>query len=439
MRSLDVYLYGAHVAELTLFGPQQYRLSYRDEWLDDPARMPLSSSLPLQVTPHTGDVLAAYLDNLLPDNPDVRERWAVDAGLDSTDPFGLLGVHGLDVAGAVQFVESGGDPLGGTKRRTIDEVDVADRIVALRLDDATWRGQDSASGYFSLGGAQGKFSLGWDGERWYEPTGADPTTHIFKPRVRGQVDGEIIEFLTMRLASSAGLPTAHAEIKEFGSEHSLVVQRFDRVAPPAASRSDSLVRIHTEDLAQATGTPRLRKYESRGGPGYRDALAVIDDHVPSERAARSREPFVKALVFSWIMLNTDAHAKNYSFFLTPSGHDLTPLYDVSSFIPYAGRDATDARELERAFASTQLSMRIAADYEAGQQSWWEWKAVAREAGIDRVSLTEWTLALVDGAADTIGTIVATLPTHLQSATVSRFMDRVPIRMRQVRAAIERSA
>lgn len=435
---LSVFLYGAHVAELARLGSQQYKLTYHEEWLEDPARMPLSSSLPLRVTPHTGDALAAYIDNLLPDNPDVRERWAVDAGLDSTDPFALLGIYGLDVAGAVQFVPPGDDPLASRKRRPINDDAIAERIATLRQDDSTWRGHDGTSGYFSLGGAQGKFSLGWDGERWYEPTGADPTTHIFKPRVRGQVDGEIIEFLTMQLAARVGLPVARTEIRQFGSEHSLVVQRFDRVKTRAETPSGSLVRIHTEDLAQATGTPRLRKYETNGGPTYRDALAVIDEHAPPERAMRSRESLVRALIFSWIMLNTDGHAKNFSFFITPTGLDLTPLYDVSSFIPYAGRDSTDARELQRAFGSTRLSMRIAADYEAGQQSWWEWKAVAREAGLDRDAVTEWALTVVGAAADALGSIAATLPPHLHTVTVSRFVERMPIRLRQVRASIEHS-
>ena len=74
MPSLDVYLYDAHVAELEMLAPLQYRLTYSAAWLDDPNRMPVSLSLPVGAAPITGPKLTSFLDNLLPDNADVRER-----------------------------------------------------------------------------------------------------------------------------------------------------------------------------------------------------------------------------------------------------------------------------------------------------------------------------------------------------------------------------
>ena len=438
MPSLDVYLYGAYVAELEMLAPLQYRLTYSAAWLDDPNRMPVSLSLPLGAASITGPELTSFLDNLLPDNADVRERWAIQAGLATAEPFELLRAYGTDVAGAIQFADPGTDPneTSTSSSKPISDAKIAARIRAIREDDSNWQDPDRDTGYFSLGGAQGKFSLGNAGQGWYEPTGSRPTTHIFKPRVRGQKDGELVEFITMAAARMAEINTASVDIGMFDGEHSLVVKRFDRLALDADA-SSSILRVHQEDLAQAAGVTRLQKYESRGGPTYRDVLRLLDAHVPDERRAASKLTFVQGLVFSWMVLNTDAHAKNYSVFIGPDGVDLTPLYDVSSFVPYAGRADDDRRRTDTAFRNTNLSMRIAADYPAGQQSWFEWGAVAREAGLSRVLVTDWASAVADSLPQLIAAAASMLPSHLQTDIVARFVERTPIRASQVVTAIAR--
>ena len=430
---LDVFLYGVNVGAIDFLAPQQYRLVYRGEWLDDPNAMPISLSLPLTSKPVTGPQLTAFLDNLLPDNADVRDRWAIDAGLPTTDPFHLLRVYGTDVAGAIQFAEPGTDPNDDGDRIPITDQEIAARIRAIRDDDTSWQDPDRDTGYFSLGGAQGKFSLGNNVDGWYEPTGKHPTTHILKPGVRQQINGELIEYMAMTAARVAGINTAPVAIERFEDEHTLVVTRFDRV--PGA---DGIVRLHQEDLTQAFGRTRLQKYESRGGPGYRDVIRLLDSRATDERKSASMDTFVRALVFSWMMLNTDAHAKNYSLFIVPGGVELTPLYDVSSFIPYAGRPDDDGRRTGAAFRNTNLSMRIAADYQAGQQSWFEWQSVAREAGLDRNSLTGWARTVAERLPELVAAIAGTLPPDLQTEVVARFVDRTPLRARQVLSAIDRT-
>lgn len=429
MERLDVYLYGVPVAALGRLGPERYRLLYRDEWLDDPNATAVSLSLPLQRSPHGGSVLAAFLDNLLPDNSRVRERWATEAGLETDESFFLLEKYGADVAGAIQLVGAGEPLCDAGQRQHVSDHQIAERVRAIREDDADWFGGDEGRGYFSLGGAQGKFSLGNTGSGWYEPTGVHPTTHILKPRVHGQQDGELIEHLTMAAANLLSIPTAVTVIEEFEDQHALVVERFDRFA----DADGAVVRLHQEDLAQSFGRTRLQKYEDRGGPSYREILHLL------ERAGQeaSREHFVRALVFSWMVLNTDAHAKNYSLFLQPDGVRLTPLYDVSSLIPYLGRDGEhwEGKRLQQAFDRTKLSMRIAADYEAGEQSWFEWRAVAREAGLDRSMLTEWAVGVAEALPQLLPVLASTLPAHLQTDVVARYVERMPLRSAQVLRAI----
>lgn len=110
-----------------------------------------------------------------------------------------------------------------------------------------------------------------------------------------------------------------------------------------------------------------------------------------------------------MVLNTDAHAKNYSVFIRPDG----------------------------AFRNTNLSMRIAADYPVGQQSWFEWGAVAREAGLSRGLITDWASAVADSLPQLITAAAASLPSLLQTDIVARFVERTPIRAAQVVAAIAR--
>lgn len=443
MTRLDVYLYGAHVAELEYLAPLQYRLTYLDRWLDDSNRMPLSLSLPLSSKPIIGPRLTSFLDNLLPDNADVRERWAIQAGLATAEPFELLRVFGMDVAGAIQFARPGIDPTMDGKIALIDEPEISSRIRAIRADDTSWQGPDRDTGYFSLGGAQGKFSLGATSQGWYEPTGKYPTTHIFKPHVRGQIDGELVEYVSMIVARASGIETASVAVGVFEGEHSLVVERFDRIAmraddsPTGSGAVQNVIRVHQEDLAQATGVTRLQKYESHGGPTYRDVLRLLEEHVPDDRKAESMLTFVKGLVFSWMMLNTDAHAKNYSVFIRPEGAQLTPLYDVSSLIPYVGRVDDSRHAIGAAMRHTRLSMRIAADYEAGEQSWFEWGAVARDAGLDRSELTSWAGSVAQALPDLVSAAASSIPSDLQTETVARFVDRTPIRSQQVIEAINR--
>lgn len=333
-QTLDVLLYGARVAALHRDSGGRLRLTYTEQWLRDPETMPVSLSLPLQAAAHTGSKLVAFLDNLLPDSQNVRDRWAVRASLDSADPFSLLGRYGADVAGAIQFVPLGVTAGADTQTKMTDR-DIAQRIRGIREDETDWLGPEQHAGHFSLGGAQGKFALGLHRDGWYEPGGGYAATHLFKPRVRGLQDGELIEFMTMRLAVLSELAAAQVYIGEFQNEHCLVVQRFDRFF----GEQGYPLRRHQEDLVQALGYPRLKKYESHGGPGYRVVLDLLKQRVPESRRAEALLRFVRALVFSWMLLNTDAHAKNYSVFIDPDGIDLTPLYDVSCLIPYLGHPA----------------------------------------------------------------------------------------------------
>ena len=192
---------------------------------------------------------------------------------------------------------------------------------------------------FSLGGAQGKFALALHDGQWYEPSGRQPSTHIFKPGIQPLAGSDVTEHITLQIARSLGIEAAVSTIGEFAGEHVLIVERFDRFAV------DGVVnRLHQEDFAQATGTSHVQKYESDGGPGYRDIFAVFDRHLSATDARSAKERFAKLLVFSWIVGHNDGHSKNYSLTHVPGRSVLAPFYDLNSALPFTPQEQVLAHD-----------------------------------------------------------------------------------------------
>jgi serine/threonine-protein kinase HipA len=423
---LEVQLFDRPIGVLRRRGVEDYELEYDAEWTNAEESIPLSLSLPLASRVHRGAVLANFLDNLLPDNPDVRQRWAVDAGLDSVEPFGLLAEYGAEVAGAASFHRVG--EVVTAYRGEIDDAAIAERISAMRSDATAWH-DDSvpASGQFSLGGAQSKFSLERSQEGWWETRGAAPSTHIFKPVVAGVVDGELIEYVIMTAAGRLGLPAAAVEIFDHGGVHSLVVERFDR-----RRSGDGLVRLHQEDILQALGGPRLRKFEVHGGPGVDEIAALLSRVADDDSRAR----YALALMFAWIVLSTDAHAKNHALHLEPGGATLTPLYDVSSALPYLGSsgDLDEPSILARA-DGLQLAVRYGASFRAGDVGRFEVGVIARSCGMRSTDLLGLVGVLLTDLPDVLASVASGMPSSLQTDTVSRLVEWMPLRVRQAIRAL----
>ena len=428
---LDVHLLGEHAAILEYLSRERYRLVYNEAWVES-AGPAISHSLPKTERTHTGRAVFDFLDNLLPDSTAVREEWARRGGLSNADPFHLLAAHGADVAGALEFYPAGTVPLKDGSFAAVSDEEIAVRIRAIRDNLPVPTAEEAGNGYFSLGGAQGKFALALRDGRWYDSTGIHPSTHIFKPKVTGMIDGEIVEHVTMASMYLLGFPAAETAITKFADEHSLVVKRFDR----EQRMSGPVRRIHQEDMAQALGVPRLRKYEKDGGPDYRRILALLD-RLPRATAAAAKERFAKSLVFSWLVLNTDAHAKNYSLDLTPQISTLTDMYDVSSLLPYVKPRGDQPHDLLTAFDKTQLSMKISGSYEAGDMGPFEWKAVARDAGLDSEGFLDWARLLAATAPTVFNAVVASLPAEHQTHTIERLLERLLVRAGQAEYQLHR--
>jgi serine/threonine-protein kinase HipA len=257
---LDVWVQGVYAGQLYQEGTGAaftYDESYRL------GRTPaLSVSMPKSRANHDNQVAGRWIDNLLPDNDSVRERWAAAFGERRVTAFNLLRHTGADCAGAIQIMPAGTSPDSDAGSEKVSDDDIEQRLRALRRDDTEWNFKDHG-GRWSLGGAQGKFALARkpDGT-WEEPTGRAASTHIFKVGVQRFVHGDVAEFVTMRAAAVLGIAVARTELSRFGNETAMISRRYDR----RVDANGVIHRLHQEDLCQALGLSRELKYQSDGGP-----------------------------------------------------------------------------------------------------------------------------------------------------------------------------
>jgi serine/threonine-protein kinase HipA len=327
---LHVVMHGQEIAHLTSSREGRAKLTYVEGATG--VTRGLSYSLPAAGVEYRGERVANWLGGLLPDRSEVLTRWRAEYGLKRLDAYALLWQVGEDVAGAAQFIRP--DRLGHIGEfgaaRPITEADIAARIRSLAADAASWA-PSAGTGQFSLAGAQAKFALAQTADGWAEPSGALPTTHIFKPAIPTMADQDLNEHLTMRLAHEVGLPVAPTELVEFDGARALVVTRFDRYRDSEGVWR----RIHQEDAVQALGMGPLRKYESHGGPGARAVAELLRLAVTGGHAQDDVSTFLEAVAFNWLTLGTDAHARNYALLHHGRSTRLAPLYDLNSFLPYA--------------------------------------------------------------------------------------------------------
>ncbi|HEX3379893.1 MAG TPA: type II toxin-antitoxin system HipA family toxin [Paraburkholderia sp.] len=321
------------------------RLTYVDEWIDDPQGRPLSLSLPFTPgnQPYRGQIVADYFDNLLPDSEPIRRRIAARYRTGSTAPFSLLAALGRDCVGALQLLPPDEEPSDLT---SIHGRELSDSEIAVLL-----RGTTSAAPLgqhdpledlrLSIAGAQEKTALLRHRNRWLLPEGSTPTTHIFKlplglvgnmrADMRTSVENE---WLCAQIVAAYGLSVARCEIARFDEQKVLIVERFDR---RVSSDGTWIVRLPQEDMCQATGTSALHKYESDGGPGIEAIMEIL---AGSARAATDRRNFFATQLVFWLLAATDGHAKNFSIAHLPGNrYESTPLYDVLSAHPIIGSGA----------------------------------------------------------------------------------------------------
>jgi serine/threonine-protein kinase HipA len=292
-------------------------------------------------------------------------------GIPEDDRYGLIGVLGVDVAGAVRVL---------TETHSADEEESYEKLSAGELVDIVQRAPEEGLALnrkrgvkLSLAGIQDKVLLHRVGNDYYLPIGGAPSSLIVKPEPRTLANGVDVsglatnELFCLVLAHQCGLNTALATVEVFGSIPSLVVERYDR------EFIDGIVRRrHQEDLLGAMGGDPLLKYERaageradpaggfamgptftpRPGPSLANMADCLTQHVGLARLS----PFIDAVVFNVAIGNADSHARNYSLLLSPDGDvDMAPLYDLISTVCFEGLDNEFAQRVNGVYELDQIT------------------------------------------------------------------------------------
>lgn len=410
-RSLGVWMNAELTGHWSIDSMGRHEFHYDESWVKNEVARPISLSMPLQPpeVPYRGPVVEAYFDNLLPESIEVRKRIRDKFGAASTSVFDLLVETGRDCVGAIQLLPPGQPPQGVDQinGKALDEGGVADSL--RRAVSGNPLGQrDDDDLRISLAGMQEKTALLLKDNKWHEPLGATPTTHIFKlplglvGRMQADLSTSVEnEWLCAQIVREFGLPVARCDIADFEDQHVLIVERFDRRL--SADRSWWL-RLPQEDMCQALGIQPADKYESDGGPGMADINNLL---LGSRNAAADRRLFFRAQVLFWMLCAVDGHAKNFSVFIERYGRfKSTPLYDVISAYPILGNGKNQ-------LSPKKASMAMAVTGQNRHYRWAEiqprhWLSTANKIGLS-ATVEEDIADLVARTPGVVKTVNAALP------------------------------
>ncbi|MBI5508897.1 MAG: HipA domain-containing protein [Deltaproteobacteria bacterium] len=318
--ALTVWVEGRTVGELSTT-EGAWRFEYSPQWLADGDAFSLSPHLLLRARPFVDGAddrrVQWFFDNLLPEGG-IRSALAAYAGLSEKDSFGLLARFGEESAGALTLLPRGApypapggyDPLPHDElRRLIAELPSVPLLAA------------SGRAKMSLAGAQHKLGLHRIGSDLLLPRQAASSV-IIKPDhalPERYPFAPANEHFSMTVAREVGLPAPDTALLHL-PEPVYVVRRYDRRVEGGTVR-----RLHQIDLCQVLNKWPGYKYEGEGGVTFIEAFRALDN---TRQPAVARNQLLRWLIFNFVIGNSDAHAKNVSFMVGPSGIDLAPVYDL---------------------------------------------------------------------------------------------------------------
>ncbi len=360
---LEVWLDRDLAGELSYdSGSNRFAFVYAPAWLSRTQAYALGPTLPLSPAPATPDEHSAlvrqFFENLLPEGRALDDAASVYR-VSKANLTGLLIALGRETAGAVRLVMPEAEGRDNERRRLLTREELSERIRARpQMPFTVWDGKVR----LSIAGFQDKLAVLDDAGAWYLVEGPDlASTHILKPDpVNPTLAGLTSnEFFCMRLANACGLETAPVALHHV-PEPVLGVTRFDRYRQGAAVR-----RRHVIDGCQLLGLQSGFKYERpygdnpdvkdiRDGASLARFFAATD---ASAQPAKARLQLLRWLVFQVLLGNTDAHAKNLSFYMTAAGPVQAPAYDLVCGALYKADNVsqTYAMAIGDAFSTEELS------------------------------------------------------------------------------------
>lgn len=336
MTEVSVRLYGNPIGTLKQDSLGNMSFVYLPEWLDNPAAIPLSLSMPLRHEEFQSMECAPFFAGLLPDNNQVRAELARMIQTGASDDFGLLSAIGRDCAGAISIVPSDSPVIREVDRKeewvTKTEAELAEMLNSLPNRPLYYDEDDGF--YFSLAGVHDKVAVLLKDDAVVLPVRQTPSSHILKIDIATLPDSIRTEHYCLSLARKIGIDVPHTQIREAKGKAYMLIERYDRRMHQATDGTRQLKRVHQEDFCQARCLFPTRKYQLRGGPGFKELIETIND--ASARPAQDVIKLLEYAAFNLTIGNPDAHGKNFSLVYRAKRPVLAPLYDVNC--AYAFRD-----------------------------------------------------------------------------------------------------
>lgn len=323
---LQMFINRRHLGEIGFDGANDsYALAYDPAWF---------AAGGFAVSPHLKpgacrpESVRRFMANLLPEGKWLEEL-SVNAHISRSNIFGLVAAIGVETTGALSFRFGDTPEPEPTAFRGVTEKELAERISRRQEMSITlWDGKPR----LSVAGVQEKLPLLImpDGGMGFGE-GDLASTHILKFGKTRDMHLVINEYVCMKLAQKLKLPVAEVSLSRFG-EPVLVVKRFDR----QWAGDKQINRLHLIDGCQMLDLPPSCKYERPFGKGGDAAVIRSGANLPAlfsacrmcRIPAAATRDILKWVLFQLLIGNSDAHAKNVSFFVGPDGIDMAPAYDL---------------------------------------------------------------------------------------------------------------
>lgn len=313
---------------------EEFSFKYTEYWEKNGFELSPYMKFGITISPK---VIRNFIENLLPEGQG-REILSSFHHISKSNIFGLIHIIGKETTGALTFSVEG--TFLETSFREVPKSELAERIrerksIPIELWDGNAR--------LSVAGVQDKLPITIIDGKFGFGEGELASTHILKFEKESE---KIVlnEFLSLKLASKAGLEIPNINLIKLEDQEVLLVERFDR----ENINDEKVIRKHIIDGCQALNLSVSHKYERAFGAGnmkdYREGasfqkiFSLIDKCTSPILAKKS--------LITWICVNlclgnSDAHGKNISFKIEKDKMSLTPFYDIVNINIYKGKYDTD--------------------------------------------------------------------------------------------------
>jgi len=347
--TFDVYFNDAFVGKLNIDKTMRMSFIYDDVYMAQKGPS-ISLTIPSNIRQHEDNIVFPFIENLLPEG-EIRSLIQGQNKIEEGNFARFIELLGGDVAGALSIQLEGDSPKfeeteekNELSRNSLSQLllDIQDRP----FNVSTQKGE--VGNRLSLAGAQNKLPVIRSGNKTFEAKDA-PSTHIIKPARKDDRFHSLVynEYICMKAAKLAGINTALVSLLDVndanGNESdALLIERYDRILVSQSNSGKEVTqRLQQEDLCQLCSISSTMKYEVSGGPGFQELFSKINQF--SLVPVKDDIEVFRRLIFSLVIGNYDAHAKNFSFLVSTDGSiSLSPAYDLVCTALYEELDTTFA-------------------------------------------------------------------------------------------------